>query len=78
VAGDRIEQRLRLHAEPPLSEATVLARGGPDTEDKLARHAHRTARAWSFDGKPLLGISVFAVLDISLGGLLSAASPPTA
>jgi hypothetical protein len=40
VAGDRIEQRLRLRAEPPLSEATVLVRGGPDTRDKLARHAH--------------------------------------
>ena len=72
VAGGRIEQRLRLGAEPPLSEATVLVRGGPDTEDKLALNAHRTARAWSFDGQPLLGISVFAVLDISLGELLSA------
>ena len=72
MAGDRIEQRLRLRAEPPLSEATVLVRGGPDTRDKLARHAHRTARAWSIDGQPLLGISVFAVLDIPLDELLSA------
>ena len=72
MAGDRIEQRLRLRAEPPLSEATVLVRGGPDTRDKLARHAHRTARAWSLDGQPLLGISVFAVLDIPLDELLSA------
>ncbi len=44
MAGDRIEQRLRLRAEPPLSEAAILVRGGPDTRDKLARHAHRTAR----------------------------------
>ena len=72
MPGDRIEQRLRLRAEPPLSEATVLVRGGPDTRDKLARHAHRTARAWSLDGQPLLGISVFAVLDIPLDELLSA------
>jgi hypothetical protein len=72
VAGDRIEQRLRLRAEPPLSELAVLVRGGPDTPDKLARHAQRTARAWSLDGQPLLGISVFAVLDISLEELLSA------
>ncbi len=72
MAGDRIEQRLRLRAEPPLAEATVLVRGGPDTPDKLARHAHRTARAWSLDSQPLLGISVFAVLDIPLDELLSA------
>ena len=72
MAGGRIEQRLRLRAEPPLSEAAVLVRGGPDTQDKLARHARRTARAWSLDGQPLLGISVFAVLDIPLDELLSA------
>jgi hypothetical protein len=72
VPGDRIEQRLRLRAEPPLSEAAVLVRGGPDTRDKLARHAHRTARAWSLDGNPLLGISLFAILDIPLNDLLSA------
>jgi hypothetical protein len=41
-----------LRAEPPLTEATVLVRGGPDTPDKLSRHAHRTARAWSLDGHP--------------------------
>lgn len=72
MAGGRIEQRLRLRAEPPLSEAAVLVRGGPDRQDKLARHARRTARAWSLDGQPLLGISVFAVLDIPLDELLSA------
>ncbi len=72
MAGGRIEQRLRLRAEPPLSEAAVLVRGGPDTQDKLARHARRTARAWSLDGQPLLSISVFAVLDIPLDELLSA------
>jgi hypothetical protein len=71
VLGDRIEQRLRLRAEPPLSETAILVRGGPDTRDKLARHAHRTARAWSLDGQPLLGISVFANLDIPLDELLS-------
>lgn len=58
-----------------MSEATVLIRGGPDTQDKLARHARRTARAWSLDGQPLLGISVFAVLDIPLDELLSARFP---
>jgi hypothetical protein len=72
LPGDRIEQRLRLRAEPPLSEGAVLVRGGPDTSEKLDRHARRTARAWSLDGQPLPGISVFAVLDIPLGELLSA------
>ena len=61
-----------MRAEPPLSETAVLVRGGPDMQDKLARHARRTARAWSLDGQPLLGISVFAVLDIPLDELLSA------
>jgi len=50
----------------------VLVRGGPDTPEKLTRHARRTARAWSLDGQPLLGVSVFAVLDIPLDELLSA------
>lgn len=61
-----------MRAEPPLSETTVLVRGGPDTRDKLGRHAHRTARAWSLNGQPLLGISVFAILDIPLDDLLAA------
>jgi hypothetical protein len=72
VPGDRIEQRSRLRAEPPLSETTVLVRGGPDTRGTLGRHAHRTARAWSLDGQPLFGISVFAILDIPLEDLLAA------
>ena len=38
--------------------------------DKLRGHAERTARAWSLDGVPLLGISVFAVLGLSLEVLL--------
>jgi hypothetical protein len=45
-------------------DATIVVRGGSDTLDKLRRHAERTARAWSLDGQPLFGISVFAVLDM--------------
>ena len=48
-----------------------MVRAGRDTPDKLRRHAMRTARAWSLDGLPLLGISVFAVLGIALEDLLS-------
>ena len=67
---ERIEQRTRLRNEQPPAAATHLIRGGPDTVDKLRRHAERTARAWALDGQPLLGISVFAVLDMPLDDLL--------
>jgi hypothetical protein len=71
VPAERIEQRPRLRAEEPPTATTLVVRSGRDTPDKLRRHAQRTARAWSLDGKPLLGISVFAVLDISLEDLLA-------
>ncbi len=61
---------MRLRNEQPPAAATLLIRGGPDTVDKLRRHAERTARAWALDGQPLLGISVFAVLDMPLDDLL--------
>jgi hypothetical protein len=70
VSGERIEQRLRLRAEHPLAATTLVIRGGRDTPDKLRSHVQRTARAWSLDGQPLLGISVFAVLDEPLDNLL--------
>jgi len=70
VPSERIEQRPRLRTEQPPAAATLVIRGGRDTPDKLRSHAHRTARAWSLDGQPLLGISVFAVLDIPLDDLL--------
>jgi hypothetical protein len=71
MPGERIEQRFRLRAEQLPADDTVLARGGRDTPDKLRMHAQRTARAWSLEGQPLLGISVFAVLDMPLDELLS-------
>lgn len=48
----------------------MVVRGGRDTTDKLRVHATRTVRAWSLDGNPLYGISVFAVLGVSLDELL--------
>jgi hypothetical protein len=74
MLGDRIEQRSRLRAEGPLAGTTLVIRGGRDSPDKLRSHVQRTARAWSLDGKPLLGISVFAVLGEPLGSLRSALS----
>src|ERR1700690_2444395 len=66
MPGERIEQRPRLRAEQPPAEATLVIRGGRDAPDKLRSHAQRTARAWSLEGQPLLGVSVFAVLDVPL------------
>jgi hypothetical protein len=65
-----IEQRDRLRHEEAPAEVVVVVRGGRDSIDKLRRHALRTARAWSLDGVPLLGISVFAVVDRPLETLL--------
>ena len=52
----------------------VVVRGGPDSAAKLVAHARRTARAFVLDGRPVLGISAFAVLDdvgpSSLSGIL--------
>jgi hypothetical protein len=78
VPDSRIEQRQLLRAEQPLPDAAMVIRGGRDTAEKLRSHAQRTARAWSLDGRPLLGISVFGVLGISLeeywnGGSLASA-----
>lgn len=70
MPGERIEQRQRLRAEQPPAATTLVIRGGRDTADKLRSHVQRTARAWSLDGQPLLGISVFAVLDEPLDDLL--------
>jgi hypothetical protein len=69
-AGGRIEQRALLRDEQAPADATIVVRGGNDTRAKLRHHAERTARAWSLDGQPMLGISVFAVLDMPLGELL--------
>lgn len=70
MPGERIEQRLRLRVEQPPAATTLVVRGGRDTADKLRTHAERTARAWSLDAVPLLGISVFAVLGVPLDDLL--------
>jgi hypothetical protein len=70
TTGNRSEQRLLLRDEQAPGDAIIIVRGGTDTLDKLRRHVERTARAWSLDGQPLLGVSVFAALDMSLDELL--------
>lgn len=71
VSGERIEQRRKLRADRPLLDTTLVIQGGRDTPDKLRSLVQRTALAWSLDGQPLLGISVFALLGMSLDELLS-------
>jgi hypothetical protein len=70
ASGARIEQRALLRYEQAPFGVTVVVRGGSDTRVKLRSHVERTARAWPLDGRPLLGISVFAVLDMPLEKLL--------
>lgn len=68
------ELRPHIRHDTPPDDATVVVRGGPDTVDKLARHAVRTSRAYQLDGRPFWGVSVFLALDeageASLDGLL--------
>ena len=40
-----------------------MLRGGPDTPSLLQTHAKRLQRLYELDGEPVLGISVFVVLD---------------
>lgn len=72
---EREEQRDKLRLEPAAAGEQIVVRGGNDTVEKLRANARRTHRAWSLDGKPLFGVSVFCVLDdlgpASLPGILS-------
>src|ERR1700694_4854133 len=69
------ELRPHVRNERPSTSNIVIIRGGPDTLGKLAEHSRRTHRAYSLDGSPLWGVSVFCALDTrgpaSLEGLLS-------
>lgn len=55
--------RPHVREEEPRSDDIVVVRGGPDTLAKLAVHAQRTHRAFSLDGAPFWGVSVFCALD---------------
>ena len=69
------ELRPHIRGDAPPEDTTIVVRGGPDTADKLARHAVRTNRAYELDGRLFWGVSVFLALDetgdASLNGLLS-------
>lgn len=74
-ASGREELRPLLRDERPPDDAVVVVRGGPTTIEKLVRHAGRTHDAFTLDGEPLWGVSVFCALDDvgpgSLDSLLS-------
>jgi hypothetical protein len=55
--------RPHVREEEPRSDDVVVVRGGPGTLAKLAAHARRTHRAFSLDGAPFWGVSVFCALD---------------
>jgi hypothetical protein len=65
-----MELRPLLRAEEPPAATALVARGGPDTIERLQADAQRTARRFCVDGQPLVGVSVFVVLDVPLGELL--------
>ncbi|MGH9185595.1 MAG: hypothetical protein ACRD0U_07255, partial [Acidimicrobiales bacterium] len=56
-----IEPLLRDEEPPP--NGVVVVRGGPNSIERLLEHAQRTADAYTLDGDPLLGVSVFCALD---------------
>jgi hypothetical protein len=58
---DDLRPHVRL--EQPPSDDVLLIRGGEDSVQKLRRHAERTHRAFTLDGRPFYGLSVFCALD---------------
>jgi hypothetical protein len=58
---DDLRPHIRL--EPPPGDDVPLFRGGDDTVQKLRRHAERTHRAFTLDGRGVYGLSVFCALD---------------
>jgi hypothetical protein len=64
-----------VRTDPVPPDTTILVRGGPDNAAKLTAHAVRVQRAFTLDGAPVLGISVFAALDdigpASIDGILA-------
>ena len=72
-----VRDDLRPHIRTELLDLdrVIVVRDGPNTVAKLRDHARRTYRAFSLDGQPVFGISVFCALDAageaSLNGLLA-------
>jgi hypothetical protein len=69
------ELRPHIRDDTPPEDTTVVVRGGPNSIEKLVRHAVRMNRAYQLDGRAFWGVSVFLALDetgeASISGLLS-------
>jgi hypothetical protein len=61
-APDRQDIGPLLRDEEPPANGVVVVRGGPNSIERL-EHAQRTADAYTLDGDPLWGVSVFCALD---------------
>lgn len=59
----RQDFRPLLREEAPPSDGVLVVRGGPSSIERLLDHAQRTHDAYTFDGEPLWGVSVFCALD---------------
>lgn len=60
--GARVKRRLEEVVRPRESadDLVLLLRGGPDTEEKILRHADRLADLFTYQGGLARGISLFA------------------
>ncbi len=54
-AREPIEPYLRV--EEPPDDAVVVVRGGPIATEKVAEHAHRQSRGYTFGGAPMFSVS---------------------
>lgn len=59
----RQDLRPLLRDEEPPGEGVVVVRGGPNSIERLLQHAQRTHDAYTLDGEPLWGVSVFCAID---------------
>jgi hypothetical protein len=70
VPADRLERHQR--DERPAEDGQLLLRGSPLSVEKFTLDAARTARAYTYQGGPCLGVSVeLAVDDVEVDRLLS-------
>lgn len=60
---DLPDLRAFVRLDPPPQDGTLIVRGGPDSAAKLRAHAERLRRAFTLDGQPVLGVSVFAAME---------------
>jgi len=63
VSPNRQELRPLLREEAPPADGVLVVRGGPSSIERLLDHAQRTHDAYTLDGEPLWGVSVFCALD---------------